>query len=137
MEKKLNKKIVPFRLFVVISLIMALFPSSVLSQVCFCGKNCLHDFQIKVNEHPEIPFHARCAEAQCKSCRFEDAQSLKASKNDHLAEKIKTFNSLFIISNFLDHHVRNNLIRSFTCYLFECVNFQSPPTYLKILSLLL
>lgn len=137
MEKNINKKFIPFRFLLVLLLIMAFFPSSVLSQVCFCGKNCLHDFQIKLSAHPEIPFHTRCAEAQCKSCKFEDAQSLKAAKNDHLTEKIKTFNSLLIISNFSDYQVGKNFIRSFTCYLFECVNFNSPPTYLKILSLLL
>jgi hypothetical protein len=137
MEKNLYKKFVPFRLLLVLSLIIALLPNSILSQVCFCGKNCSHDFQIKVNANAEIPLHARCAEAQCKSCRFEDVQSLKASNNDHLAEKIKTFNSLLLISNFLDLQVRIDLISSFTCYLFEYINFQSPPTYLKILSLLL
>jgi len=137
MEKNLlrNKKI--FRLFFVQFLLIGLFANSLVPQACFCGEACLHGLQGKTKARPSFLFHTRCSGIQCKSCNFEDAQSLKASSAAHSTEKLKTLNTPFILSNFSDYQINVNFIKIFFFRPNRYVKVQSPPTYLQNLSLLL
>jgi hypothetical protein len=86
---------------------------------------------------PNSLFHARCSGTQCKSCNFEDVQTLKASNAIHSAEQLKTLNTQFILSNFSDYQLYVNFIKIFFFRPNRHVKVQSPPMYLQNLSLLL
>ena len=137
MKKKLlrNKKI--FRLFFVQFLIIGLFASSLLPQACFCGEACLHGLQGKAKANLSFLFHNRCSGTQCKSCNFEDVQTLKASNAAHSTEKLKTLNTPFILFDFSDYQSNINFIKIFFSRLNKYAEVQSQPTYLQNLSLLL
>jgi len=97
----------------------------------------MHGLQGKTKTRLSFLFHARCSGTQCKSCNFEDVQTLKASNAAHSPEKPKTLNAPFILSNFSDHQFNINFIKIFSSRLNTYVKVQSPSTYLQNLSLLL
>ena len=82
-------------------------------------------------------FHNRCSGIQCKNCNFEDVQTLKASNAAHLTDKLKTLITPFILFDFSDYQSKINFIKIFFSRLNKYAEVQSPPTYLKNLSLLL
>ena len=135
MEKNLLRKGKIFSLFLVKFLIIGFFANSLLVQACFCGEACLHGIQGKAKTRPSFLFHNRCPGAQCKSCDFEDVQTLKASNIAHPTAKLKTFNTPFISFHFADCRFNVNFIKIFFSRLHKYVNVQSPPTYLQNLSL--
>jgi hypothetical protein len=134
MEKNLLRNVKIFRLFFVQFLIIGLFANSLVPQACFCGEACLHGLQGKTKARLSFLFHTRCSGTQCKSCNFEDVQSLKASNAAHLTEKL---NTPFILSNFSDCQINVNFIKIFFFRPNRYVKVQSPPMYLQNLSLLL
>jgi hypothetical protein len=137
MEKNLLRNVKIFRLFFVQFLIIGLFASSLLPQACFCGEACLHGLQGKAKASLSFLFHNRCSGTQCKSCNFEDVQTLKASNAARATEQLKTLNTPFILSNFSNYQFNINLITIFFSRLNKYVKVQSSPTYLQNLSLLL
>ena len=137
MEKNLLRNVKIFRLFFVQFLIIGLFATSLVPQACFCGEACLHGLQGKTKARLSFLFHTRCSGTQCKSCNFEDVQSLKASSAAHSTGKLKKLNTPFILSNFSDYQFNINFITIFFSRLNTYVNVQSSPTYLRNLSLLL
>jgi len=137
MEKNLLRNVKIFRLFLIQFLIIGLFTSSLLPQACFCGETCLHSLQGKTKARLNFLFHTRCSGTQCKSCNLEEVQTLKASNAAHSAEKLKTFNTPFILSEFSDYQFNINFIKIFFSRPNKYVKVQSPPTYLQNLSLLL
>ena len=137
MEKNLSRNIKIFRLFFVQFLIIGLFANSLVPQACFCGEACVHGIQGKTKARLSFLFHTRCSGTQCKSCNFEDVQSLKASNAAHSTEKLKTLNTPLILSNFSDYQINVNFIKIFFFRPNRYVKVQSPPTYLQNLSLLL
>ena len=126
-----------FKLFFIQFLIIGLFAASMFPQACFCGEACLHALQGKTKARLGFLFHPRCSSTQCKSCEFEDAQSLKASNAAHKTEKLNTLNTPFILSNFSECQINVNFIKIFFFRPNRHVKVQSPPTYLQNLSLLL
>ena len=126
-----------FRLFFVKFLIIGLFTNSLLPQACFCGEACLHALQGKTKARLSFLLHTRCSGTQCKSCNFEDIQTLKVSNPTHSTEKLNTLNTPFILSNFSNYQFNINLITIFFSRLYNYVKVQSSPTYLQNLSLLL
>jgi hypothetical protein len=136
MEKNLLRNL-KIRLFFVQFLIIGLFANSLVPQACFCGEACQHGFQGKTKASPSFLFHTRCSGTQCKSCNFEDVQSLKASSAAHSTGKLKTLNTPFILSNFSECQINVNFIRIFFFRPNRYLKVQSPPTYLQNLSLLL
>jgi hypothetical protein len=126
-----------FRLFFVQFLLIGLFANSLLPQACFCGEACLHGLQGKAKASLNFLFHNRCSGTQCKSCNFEDVQTLKASNAARATEQLKTLNTPFILSNFSNYQFNINLITIFFSRLNKYVKVQSSPTYLQNLSLLL
>ena len=137
MEKNLLRNVKIFRLFFVHFLIIGLFANSLVPQACFCEEACLHGLQGKTKARLNFLFHTRCSGTQCKSCNLEEVQTLKASNAAHSAEKLKTFNTPFILSEFLDYQFNINFIKIFFSRSNKYVKVQSPPTYLQNLSLLL
>ena len=126
-----------FRLFFVKFLIIGLFTNSLLPQACFCGEACLHSLQGKSKASQSFIFHTRCSGTQCKSCNFEDIQTLKVSNPTHSTEKLNTFNTPFILSNFSGYKLNVNFLKIFSSCPNRCMKVPSPPTYLQNLSLLL
>jgi hypothetical protein len=137
MEKNLLRNVKIFRLFFVQFLLIGLFANSLLPQACFCGEACLHGLQGKAKASLSFLFHNRCSGTQCKSCNFEDVQTLKASNAARATEQLKTLNTPFILSNFSNYQFNINLITIFFSRLNKYVKVQSSPTYLQNLSLLL
>jgi hypothetical protein len=137
MEKNLLRNVKIFRLFFVQFLIIGLFANSLVPQACFCGEACLHGLQGKTKARLSFLFHTRCSGTQCKSCNFEDVQSLKASNAGHSTEKLKTLNTPFILSNFSDCQINVNFIKIFFFRPNRYLKVLSPATYLQNLSLLL
>jgi hypothetical protein len=126
-----------FRLFFVKFLIIGLFTNSLLPQACFCGEACLHSLQGKSKASQSFIFHTRCSGTQCKSCNFEDIQTLKVSNPTHSTEKLNTFNTPFILANFSGYKLNVNFLKIFFSRPNRDVKVQPPPTYLQNLSLLL
>jgi len=137
MEKNLLRNVEIFRLFFVQFLLIGLFANSLLPQACFCGEACLHGLQGKAKASLTFLFHNRCSGTQCKSCNFEDVQTLKASNAARATEQLKTLNTPFMLSNFSNYQFNINLITIFFSRLNKYVKVQSSPTYLQNLSLLL
>ena len=137
MEKNLLRKVKIFKLFFVQFLIIGLFANSLLPQACFCGEACLHGLQGKSKARLSFLFHNRCSGTQCKSCNFEDLQTLKASNAAHSPENPKTLNSPFIVFDFSDYPGNINFVKIFFSRLDKFAKVQSPPAYLQNLSLLL
>ena len=137
MEKNLLRNVKIFRLFFVQFLLIGLFANSLLPQACFCGEACLHGLQGKAKASLSFLFHNRCSGTQCKSCNFEDVQTLKASNAARATEQLKTLSTPFILSNFSNYQFNINLITIFFSRLNKYVKVQSSPTYLQNLSLLL
>ena len=137
MEKNLLRNVKIFCLFFAKFLIICLFTNSLLPQACLCGEACLHLPQGKAKASLSFIFHTRCSGAQCKSCNFEDVQTLKASNAIHSAEQLKTLNTQFILSNFSDYQLYVNFIKIFFSRPNRYVKVQPLPIYLQNLSLLL
>jgi hypothetical protein len=137
MEKNLLRNVKIFRLFFVQFLIIGLFANSLVPQACFCGEACLHGLQGKTKARLSFLFHTRCSGTQCKSCNLEDVQTFKVSNAGHLTAKLETLNTPFILFNFSNYQFNINFIKIFFSRLNKYVKAQSPPTYLKNLSLLL
>jgi len=123
--------------FFVQFLIIGLFANSLLPQACFCGEACPHGLQGKARASLSFIFHSRCSGTQCKSCNFEDVQTLKASNAAHSTAKLKTFNPPFILFYFSDYRPKINFIKRFFSRPNKYIEVQSPPTYLQNLCLLL
>jgi hypothetical protein len=137
MKINLLKKAIIFRYFFVQFLIIGLLATSLVPQACFCGEACLHGLQGKTKTRLSFLFHTRCSGTQCKSCNFEDVQSLKASNAAHSTEKLKTLNAPFILFNFSLCQIKVNFRKIFFFRPNRYMKVQSPPTYLQNLSLLL
>jgi len=137
MEKNPLRNEKTFSLFLAKFLIISFFANSLLVQSCFCGEACLHGIQGKAKSRLSFLFHNRCPGTQCKSCDFEDVQTLKASNIAHPTAKLKTLNTPFISFHFADCRFNVNFIKIFFSRLNKYVKVQSPPTYLQNLSLLL
>ena len=137
MEKNLLRNVKIFRLFFVQFLLIGLFANSLLPQACFCGEACLHGLQGKARASLSFLFHNRCSGTQCKSCNFEDIQTIKALHAARETKQQKTLNTPFILSNFSNYQFNINLITIFFSRLNKYVKVQSSPTYLQNLSLLL
>jgi len=137
MEKNLLRNFEIFRVLFVPFLALGLFANSLMAEACFCGEACRHGFQGNVKTKVSFQFHNRCSGTQCKSCNFEDAQTLKASNACPSTVKLKILDTSFTLFNLADYQSNKNFIKSFLSRIRTCVKIQSPPKYLQNLSLLL
>jgi len=82
-------------IIILLSLVLGVFANSTMSEICFCGSTCTNS----ISDHPEpktkkYPFHHHCLGDHCKSCNFEDGQTLKA-KNSRASQAGSNFSSPF------------------------------------------
>ncbi len=136
-EKNLLRYVNIFRLFFIKFLIIGLFANSLLPQACFCGEACRHGLQGKETAGLIFLFHNRCSGTHCKSCNFEEIQTLRASNATHSKEIPKSLHTLYILSNYSDNQRNIHFIKVFFSRLESYVKVKFPPNYLQNLSLLL
>ena len=126
-----------FRLLLVLLLTLGIFVNSVMAEACFCGETCIHGLQDKVNTRGSFPFHNRCSGTHCKSCNFEDGQTLKATNASPPTGNLETLDTSFTIFVGTDYHSNNHILNGFCPRIYTGIKVQSSPAYLQNLSLLL
>lgn len=114
-------------------LILTILSNPMLNWACFCGNVCSHS--LNNPKSTNVTLHNRCLGVQCKTCNFEDLNSIKAF-NGHLSISKSNNYHLFLC-------IIDNLISQRFYYYKNCVlcalhlKVSSSPTYLKCLHLLL
>jgi hypothetical protein len=119
----------------ILFLVLGVFANSVMAETCLCGEACSHDFQNNAKKKA-FPFHNHCAGTHCKSCNFEDGQTLKAGKSFSPTHNLKSLDAtpfIFILTAYL---LNNHIIKGFTVRIYALAKVQSSPTYLQNLSIL-
>jgi hypothetical protein len=125
-----------FKVLPVLFLLLGIFTNSVMAETCFCGDACSHVFQTNVNKKLSFPFHNHCVGTHCKSCNFEDGQTLKAENSSSPTGKLKLFDTTLFIFTSTAYPLNNHIIRDFTFRIFTFANIQSSLTYLQNCSIL-
>ena len=120
----------------ILLLLLGIFTNSVMAEVCFCGEICSHDFQKNVNKKVSFPFHNHCVGTQCKSCNFEDGQTLKARNSSRPAGNLKLLDTTLFVFTLAAYHLDSPIVDGFTSHIYAFEKFQSLPVYLKNCSLL-
>ena len=136
-EKNILGNLRTFRVLIVLFLTLGIFASSVMAETCFCGEACSHVFQKNVKKKVSFPFHNHCVGTHCKSCNFEDGQTLKAANSSPPTGNLKTLDTSFIIFIGTDYHANNHIFNGFCPRIYTGIKVQSSPAYLQNLSLLL
>jgi len=131
-------KLRTFKTLLILFIILGIFANGAMAEACFCGKACLHSLQDKTKTSKNSPFHHRCSGIHCKSCNLEDGQTLQAANSSTPTGNLNILDtSSIIIFYFTDHHSDNQIIMSFCSQNDAFLNFQSAPTYILNLSLLI
>jgi len=126
-----------FRMLFVLLLTLGIFVNSVMAEACFCGETCIHGLQDKANTRGSFPFHNHCVGTHCKSCNFEDGQTLKAANSSPPTVNLENLYTLFIIFIGTDYYSNNHIFNGFCPRIYTGIKVQSSPAYLQNLSLLL
>ena len=128
-----------FKVLLVLFLLLGIFANSVMAEICFCGEACSHDFKNNVKKKVNFPFHNHCVGTYCKSCNFEDGQTMKAGNSSSPDGKLKLLDTtlliftLFTLSVYL---LDNHIIWGFTSDIYAFEKVQSLPLFLNNCSLL-
>jgi hypothetical protein len=130
-----NQKI--FRILLVLSLILCIFANSVTAKACFCGEACLHSLQNTAKTRSSSPFHHRCSGTHCKSCNFEDGQTLQAKNSSPPTGNLNILDTSLIIFFLTDYHCDNYTITIFYPQNDAFLKFQSSTIYILNRSLLI
>jgi hypothetical protein len=130
-----NQKI--FRILPVLFLILSIFGNNVTAKACFCGEACLHSLQNTAKTRSNSPFHHRCLRTHCKSCNFEDAQTLQAKNFSTATGKLDILDTPLIILFSSDYHSDNDTITIFYPQNNTFLKFQSSTIYILNRSLLI
>ena len=130
-----NQKI--FRIFLVLFLTSCIFANSVTAKACFCGEACLHRLQNTAKTRPISTFHHRCLGTHCKSCNFEDAQTLQAKSSSTATGNLDILDTPLIILFSSDYHSDNYAITIFYPQNDAFLKFQSSTIYILNSSLLI
>jgi len=125
-----------FKVLPVLFLLLGIFANSVMAETCFCGEACSHDFQNNAKKKVNFPFHNHCAGTHCKSCNFEDGQTLKAGKSFSPTGNLKLLDTTLFIFTLTAYLLNNHIIKGFTARIYALAKVQSSPTYLQNLSIL-
>ena len=136
-EKNILGNLRTFRVLIVLFLVLGIFTNSVMAEACFCGEACIHGLQDKANTRGRFPFHNHCVGTHCKSCNFEDGQTLKAANSSPTTGNLETLDTSFIIFIGMDYHSNNHIFNGFCPRIYTGIKIQSSPAYLQNLSLLL
>jgi hypothetical protein len=120
---------------IVLFLLVGIWTNSVMSEVCFCGQTCQHSLQSRLGAGANSSFHMRCCGTNCRSCNIEEGQTLKAANTLTPTGSVKIFDTIHIISLFVDYPATSHILKDFSfCY--ACKTLPSFPIYLQNLSLL-
>ncbi len=131
-------KLRTFKTLLILFIILGIFANGAMAESCFCGEACLHSLQDKTKTSKGSPFHHRCSGTHCKSCNLEDGQTLQAANSSTPTGNLNILDtSAIIIFYFTDHYSDNQIIMSFCSQNDAFLNFQSAPTYILNLSLLI
>ena len=130
-----NKKI--FRILPVLFLILSIFGNNVTARVCFCGEACLHSFQNTAKTRSSFPFHHRCLGINCKSCNFEDGQTLQAKNASNATGNLDILNTPLIILFLSDYHPDSDTFTVFYPQNNTFLKFQFTTIYILNRSLLI
>jgi len=130
-----NQKI--FRILPVLFLILSIFGNNVTARVCFCGEACLHSLQNTAKTRSNCPFHHRCLGTHCKSCNFEDSQTLQAKNSSTSTCNLDILDTPLIILFSSDYHSDNDAITIFYPQNDAFLKFQSSTIYILNSSLLI
>ena len=125
-----------FRVLLVMFLLLGIFANSVMAESCFCGEACSHDLKDNVEKKANFPFHNHCVGSHCKSCNFEDGQTLKARNSSSQDGNLKLFDTTLLIFNLSAYHLDNHIICSSTPYIYAFEKVLSLPLFLNNCSLL-
>jgi hypothetical protein len=136
-EKNILGNLGTFRVLIVLCLTLGIFTNSVMAETCFCGEACSHAFQKNIMKKMSFPFHNHCVGTHCKSCNFEDGQTLKAANSFPTTGNLETFDTSFILFTGTDYHSNNHIINGFCLRIYTGIKVQSSPAYLQNLSLIL
>jgi len=134
-ESILLGKLRIFKKLFILFLILGIFANGVMAETCFCGEACLHSLHAKAKTSASFPFHNHCVGTHCKSCNFEDGQTIKAAKSFTPPVTVKNVDATFIISVLLDCPSTNHVPKRFDSF-YSCGPVLFLPIYLKNLSLL-
>ena len=137
LEKNPLRNVKIFRLLFVQFLIVGLFATSLVPQACFCGEACLHGLQGKTKARLSFLLHTRCSGTQCKSCNFEDGQTLQAKNASNATGNLDILNTPLIILFLSDYYPDNYTITIFYPRNDAFLKFQSSTIYILNLSLLI
>ena len=130
-----NQKI--FRILLVLFLTSCIFANSVTAKACFCGDACLHSLQNTAKTGSNCPFHNRCLGTHCKSCNFEDAQTLQAKNSSTATCNLDILDTPLMILFSSDYHSDNYAITIFYAQNDAFLKFQSSTIYILNSSLLI
>ena len=125
-----------FRVLLVMFLLLGIFANSVMAEICFCGEACSHDFKDYVEKKANFPFHNHCVGSHCKSCNFEDGQTLKARNSSSPDGNLKLLDTTLLIFTLTAYHLDNHIIWGFTSDIYAFEKVQSLPLFLNNCSLL-
>lgn len=125
-----------FRVLLVMFLLLGIFANSVMAEICFCGEACSHDLKDNVEKKANFPFHNHCVGSHCKSCNFEDGQTLKARNSSSPDGNLKLFDTTLLIFTLSAYHLDNHIICSSISDIYAFEKVLSLPLFLNNCSLL-
>jgi hypothetical protein len=129
-------KIKVLRQILALFLILGIYTSGMMAEVCLCGQSCSHGLQKDRSETREKSlFHKRCSETNCKSCNLENGQTLKAANISSSDGNFKIFDSAWIASVLVDYPTTNHYLKTISSY-YTSVKVLSSPIFLRNLSFL-
>ena len=125
-----------FRALPVLFLLLGIFASSVMAEVCFCGEACSLVSQEDVKKKVSFPFHNHCVGSLCRSCSFEDGQTLKAGNSTNHTRNLDLPDTTLFVSTPTACLLNNHILKSPIVRIYASEKVQSSPTYLQNCSLL-
>jgi hypothetical protein len=126
-----------FKTLIVIFITLGTFANGIMAETCFCGGACLHSLQDKTTTSTGSPFHHRCLGTHCKSCNFEDGQTLQAKNSSTPTSNIDIPDTPLMILFLSDYHPDNDTITIFYPQNNTFLKFQSSTIYILNRSLLI
>ena len=125
-----------FSMLIILFLLPGILISGVMTEACLCKEPCSFGLQDEIDAKENSPFHSHHANTHCKSCNFEDGQTLKAAVSSTSIGNVKALDSTFIIFTLTDYHSHNHIHKGFVPRFYDYGIVRSLPTYLQNLSIL-
>ena len=125
-----------FKMLLILFLSLGILTNSVMAETCFCGEACSHDFKNNVKNKIKFPFHNHCVGSHCKSCNFEDGQTLKAKNASNWHGNLKLLGTTYLIFTLSDYYFDNHFISGFTQDIHAFEKLHALPLFLNNCSLL-